>query len=99
MRQELKVCGEDMVLTTNYRTEPYEEENRKDLKASGKGWIRGAGGEAVSRRVASIPLLDAMMLENQKDPDWAEFQGTGDRAAFQRLLARFPYWKVAEGGV
>ena len=66
---------------------------------SGKGFIRDDKGSVSGRLVANIPAEEAAMLEQAKDLDWLAFSRNQDRAAFRRLLKRFPYWQCCSGNI
>ena len=97
--RDLAFRGDDVVLTTTYDTDAYEAANAATLRASGKGFIRDGRGNISARAVMRIPMLDAAMLEAKFDPDWMAYRHCQDRQALRRLLTRFPYWRVAEGGI
>ncbi|MBQ7220779.1 MAG: hypothetical protein IJS28_07360 [Synergistaceae bacterium] len=69
------------------------------LQHSGKGFIRDERGSVSGRLVANIPVEEAAMLEAAYDLDYLSFSRNNDKAAFRRLLKRFPHWKCCEGGV
>lgn len=97
--RDLAFRGDDVVLTTTYDTDAYEAANAATLCAAGKGFIRDGRGNISARAVMRIPMLDAAMLEAKFDPDWMAYTHCKDRQALRRLLKRFPYWRVAEGGI
>ncbi|MBQ3399575.1 MAG: hypothetical protein IJG51_11855 [Synergistaceae bacterium] len=96
--QELEERGDDVMLLNHINTDDAERENWKQLQC-GRGFIRDAHGKVAGRLVAQIPVEEAAMLEAQKDIDYLSFSRNGDKNAFRRLLARFPYWRCAEGGI
>ena len=98
MEQELSLRGDEIKLTNRYDTDDEERHNWRCVQ-EGKGFIRGGKGEIQGRVVANIPAPDAAMLEAQYDLDWLAYSRNRDRAAFRRLLARFPYWRACAGGV
>jgi len=98
MEQALDVRGDEIKLTNHYNTDDEERYNWESVQ-QGKGFIRGERGEIQGRVVANIPAPDAAMLEAQFDLDWLAYSRNRDRAAFRRLLKRFPYWRACEGGV
>lgn len=98
-RQELEFSGDDIRLTTTYSTDEYERLNYEILQHAGKGFIRDGRGNISARLALCIPALDAAMLEAKFDPDWMAYSHCRDRQALRRLLKRFPYWRVAEGGI
>lgn len=98
MEQELAIRGDEIKLTNRYNTDDEEQYNWESVQ-QGKGFIRGERGEIQGRVVANIPAPDAARLEAQFDLDWLAYSRNRDRAAFRRLLKRFPYWRACEGGV
>ena len=99
LAQELDIRGDALTLTTAYDTRDEERANRESARENGRGFIRDGRGGLQGRVVANIPAPDAAMLEAVLDLDWLCFSRNNDRAAFRRLLARFPHWKACEGGV
>ena len=98
MEQEIVVRGDEVVATTRYDTDDEERYNWASVQA-GKGFVRDGRGNVEGRVVANIPAPDAARLEAEYDLDWMAFSRNDDRAAFRRLLGRFPYWKACGGGV
>ena len=98
LEQELEVRGDELRLTNTYSTDDEERANWASVQA-GKGFIRDGRGEIQGRLVANIPAPDAAMLETAYDLDWMAFSRNGDKAAFRRLLGRYPHWRACEGGV
>ena len=96
--QELEELGDGVRLLNHVNTDDIERENWKQVQ-EGKGFIRNERGNIAGRLIANIPVEEAAMLEAQKDLDYLSFSRNGDKAAFRRLLARFPYWRCAEGGI
>ena len=96
--QELEELGDEIRLLNHINTDDAEHENWAQVQ-EGKGFIRDEHGHVAGRLVANIPVEEAAMLEAQKDLDYLSFTRNGDKAAFRRLLARFPYWRCAEGGI
>lgn len=96
--QKLEELGEDVRLLNHINTDDAERENWSGVQ-QGKGFIRDLRGNIVGRLVANIPVEEAMMLETMKDTDYLSFSRNGDKAAFRRLLKRFPYWRCCEGRV
>ena len=96
--QEIDERGEEVKLINHINTDDVERENWKSVQ-EGKGFIRDSKGSVSGRLVASIPADEAAMLETMKDLDYLSFSRNGDKAAFRRLLQRFPYWRCAEGGI
>lgn len=96
---EIKGDGEEYRLVSRANTDDAERLNWETAQENGKGFIRGGGGEINGRLVGRIPEEDAAMLRAQYDLDWLAFELDGDRAAFRRLLKRFPYWQCCEGRV
>ena len=99
--QDLVVRGDmdEMTLTTTYQTDDYERLNYERKKEAGKGFIRNARGKISGRCILSIPVEDAMLLRVNYDIDWLLYEETQDVNALRRLVKRFPYWRVAEGGI
>ncbi|MBQ9526897.1 MAG: hypothetical protein IJR68_04735 [Fretibacterium sp.] len=98
MEQELAVRGDEITITNHYDTDDEERYNWARAQ-EGKGFIRDERGGIQGREVANIPAPDAAMLEAAFDLDWLAFSRNRDRAAFRRLLRRFPYWRACQGGV
>ncbi|MBQ9566193.1 MAG: hypothetical protein IJU98_11465 [Synergistaceae bacterium] len=97
---EIKGGGEEFRLVSHADTDDAERLNWETAQANGKGFIRrGGDGEVQGRLVAQIPPEEAAMLEARYDLDWLAFTHNRDRAAFRRLLKRFPHWRCCEGGV
>lgn len=96
--QELEELGEEVRLLNHINTDDAERENWKQYQ-EGKGFIRDERGKIAGRLVAQIPVEEAAMLEAMKDIDYLSFSRNGDKAAFRRLLQRFPYWRCSEGGI
>ena len=96
--QELEERGGEIRLLNHINTDDAERENWKQVQ-EGKGFIRDEHGHVAGRLVANIPVEEAAMLETMKDLDYLSFTRNGDKAAFRRLLQRFPYWRCAEGGI
>lgn len=99
VRTELREDGEDLVLTKEIDTSPYEERAYRLRKANGKGFIRGKKGGVVGRRLLSIPCDEWGALLMTRDPDALAFQADiNDDKAFMALVRRFPHWVAVEGG-
>ncbi len=97
--QELEVNGEDFTLRNRLDTDDEERINWSGVQ-EGKGFIYEKGKHFPSGRlVAQIPQEEAVMLESIYDLDYLSFTRNGDKAAFRRLLKRFPYWRCSSGGV
>jgi hypothetical protein len=96
---EVEIRGDDVKVSRTYRTDPYERDSHEHLKGAGKGFLPDSKGRHAARAILRIPVDDAMYLRSVHDPDWAVFEALGDRRAMRRLLARFPYWRAAEGGI
>ena len=96
--QELTEHGEELQLINRINTDEAERDNWKNLQQVGKGFIR-ENGKIVGREVARIPMEEAAMLEAQYDLDYLSFSRNNDKAAFRRLLKRFPHWRCSEGSV
>ena len=90
--------GDDFRLLNHFNTDDVQRDNWRNVQ-QGKGFIRDSKGSVSGRLVASIPADEAAMLETMKDLDYLSFSRNGDKAAFRRLLQRFPYWRCAEGGI
>ena len=97
-RSQLHEKGEDVILTRTFDRTPFEENCAALRKELGNGFIRDRKGAAQARRLFSIPVEEAVMLQTQNDPDWVEWWNTDSSAALARLIVRFPHWVVAEGG-
>jgi hypothetical protein len=98
LEQELTERGDDVVLRNHINTDDEERLNWQSVQ-EGKGFIRDENGQILGRSVARIPIEEAAMLEASYDLDYLSFTRNNDRAAFRRLLKRFPYWKCCEGGI
>lgn len=98
LEQELTERGDDVVLRNHINTDDEERLNWQSVQ-EGKGFIRDEKGQILGRSVARIPIEEAAMLEASYDLDYLSFTRNNDRAAFRRLLKRFPYWKCCEGGI
>lgn len=98
--QELEVRGEgaEVRLTNHVNTDDVERANWAACQDEDRGFIRGKHGEALARRVLSIPNSDAAMLYARQDYDWLAWQRGGDERALHRLAERFPYWRSSGGG-
>lgn len=76
----------------------YAEECAALRRANGKGFLKGATGETLGRRVWSIPLEEFNALLMVGDPDasawWAD---PNNKTARRRLAQRFPHWVCTEG--
>jgi len=94
----LREDGEDVVLTKVIDDRPFQLETAAMRRELGDGFVRDAKGVAQARRLFSIPMEEAVMLEAVGDADWLEFWNTDSTSALARLVARFPHWVVAEGG-
>lgn len=97
--QEFSENSDELKLVNHLNTDDAERLNWHQAQSAGKGFMRGEKGEINGRLVAQIPPEEAAMLEHNLDLDWLSFTRNHDRAAFRRLLKRFPYWKCCEGGV
>ena len=96
--QELEVNGEEFTLRNHLNTDEEEKINWSGVQ-EGKGFIYEKGKHFPSGRiVAQIPAEEAAMLEANYDLDYLAFSRNGDKAAFKRLLKRFPYWRCSSGG-
>ena len=96
--QELKERGDELTLINHINTDDAERENWKSVQ-EGKGFIRDSKGSVSGRLVASIPIEEAAMLDTMRDIDYLSFSLNGDKAAFRRLLKRFPHWRCCEGSI
>ncbi len=99
IQQELEEHGEEIRLLNHFNTDAEQKLNWQTLNEVGKGFIRDDKGQVIGREVARIPVEEAAMLEANYDLDYLCFTHNNDRAAFRRLLKRFPHWKCCEGGV
>ena len=97
--QELEEHGDEYRLLTHFNTDDEQRLNWEMLQKNGKGFIRDEHGAVSGRLVANIPVEEAAMLETMCDLDYLSFSRNNDKAAFRRLLKRFPHWKCCEGGV
>ena len=95
--QELEKRGDELRLVSHANTDEAERENWAMAQEPGKGFIRDEGGELQGRHLARIPVEDAEYLDAVKDLDWLAYRHCMDRAAFRRLLARYPYWRCSGG--
>ena len=96
--QELKERGDELTLLNHINTDDEERINWQSVQ-QGKGFIRDDKNHIIGREIARIPVDEAAMLEAQCDLDYLSFTRNNDKAAFRRLLKRFPYWKCCEGGI
>ena len=99
VEQEFEEHGEELRLLNHINTDDEEKLNWESVQQTGKGFIRDKRGKVAGREVARIPMEEAAMLEAMCDLDYLSFTRNNDRAAFRRLLKRFPYWRCCEGGV
>ena len=97
-RSQLHENGDEIILTRTFDRTPFEENCAEIRKEIGDGFIRDRKGAAQARRLFSIPVEEAVMLQTLNDPDWVEWWHTDSSAALARLIVRFPHWVVAEGG-
>ena len=95
---QLHEKGEDVILTRTFDRTPFEENCAELRKELGNGFIRDRKGAAQARRLFSIPVEEAVMLQTLNDPDWIEWWNTDSDSALLRLIKRFPHWVVVEGG-
>ena len=98
IEQELEERGGELTLLNHINTDDEERLNWESVQ-QGKGFIRDKRGKIAGREVARIPAEEAAMLEAMCDLDYLAFTRNNDKAAFRRLLKRFPYWRCCEGGV
>ena len=98
LKQEFHEHGDELQLVNHINTDEAERENWRHLQEVGKGFIR-ENGEIVGREVARIPVEEAAMLEAICDLDYLSFSRNNDKAAFRRLLKRYPHWRCSEGSV
>lgn len=96
--QDIQERDGDITLSNHINTDDIERENW-NMVQEGKGFIRDEHGHVSGRLVANIPVEEAAMLEAMKDLDYLSFSRNNDKTAFRRLLARFPHWRCAEGGI
>ena len=99
IEQELEERGDELTLLNHINTDDEERLNWESVQQSGKGFIYNERGKVSGREVARIPMEEAAMLEAMCDLDYLAFTRNNDKAAFRRLLKRFPYWRCSEGGV
>ena len=95
--QELEENGDELRLINHINTDEAEKENWAKVQ-EGKGFIR-ENGKIVGREIAQISVEEAAMLEAQYDLDYLAFSRNNDKAAFRRLLKRFPHWRCCSGGI
>ena len=95
--QELTERGDEIKLTNHFNTDEIERANWESVQHT-NGFIR-ENGKVVAREIARIPVDEAAMLEANYDLDYLAFSRNNDKAAFRRLLARFPHWRCASGGI
>ena len=97
--QELEINGDEFTLRNHLDTDEEERINWSGVQ-EGKGFIYEDGQHFPSARlVAQIPAEEAAMLEANYDLDYLAFSRNRDKAAFKRLLKRFPHWRCSSGGV
>ena len=94
--QELEERGEELKLLNHLNTDAEEKINWQGVQ-DGQGFIYDDKGKLSGRLVAQIPMEEAAMLEANYDLDYLAFSRNNDKAAFQRLLKRFPYWRCSSG--
>ena len=99
VHQEFEERGGEYRLQNHFNTDEEERMNWKTAQEVGKGFIYDEKHNLAGREVARIPVDEAAMLEAQYDLDYLSFSRNNDRAAFRRLLKRFPHWKCCEGGI
>ena len=97
--QELEERGEELTLHNYINTDEEEKLNWQQVQSAGKGFIYNDKQQLVGREIARIPVEEAAMLETMCDLDYLSFTRNNDRAAFRRLLKRFPHWRCCEGGI
>ena len=95
--QELEQNGEELKLRTYFNTDD-EEKINWDSTQHTNGFIY-ENKKLVGREIARIPVEEAAMLESLCDIDYLSFSRNGDKNAFRRLLARYPHWRCASGGI
>ena len=89
--------GEEYYLRNHINTDDVEALNWEGVQ-TGKGFIyEGKSHFPSGRLVAQIPAEEAAMLEAMYDIDYLAFSRNKDKAAFRRLLKRFPYWRCSGG--
>ena len=99
IQQELEERGDGLTLLNHINTDDEARLNWETTQDVGKGFIYNERGKLAGREVARIPVEEAAMLEALCDIDYLSFSRNNDKAAFRRLLQRFPHWKCCEGGV
>ena len=97
--QDLSEHGEELKLQNYINTDDEERLNWEQTQSAGKGYIYNDKQQLMGREVARIPMDEAAMLETMCDLDYLSFSRNNDKAAFRRLLKRFPHWKCCEGGI
>ena len=95
--QEFEQYGDEYKLVNHINSDDIERENWQGVQ-DGKGFIR-ENGKLVGRLIANIPVEEAAMLEANYDLDYMAFTRNNDKAAFKRLLKRFPYWRCSGGEI
>ena len=95
--QELEQNGEELKLRTYFNTDD-EEKINWDSTQHTNGFIY-ENKKLVGREIARIPVEEAAMLESLCDIDYLSFSRNSDKNAFRRLLARYPHWRCASGGI
>ncbi len=98
VRTEIREEGDSVALSRFFDDGPLFEDSYRKRAENGRGLIY-ENGSLVGRRLASIPLVEAAALEAACDADWLEFKRCNSRAAFARLIVRFPHWCICDGGV
>jgi hypothetical protein len=103
MTQKLEFEGDEVKIVFHENTDGDERENQRTRNEIGKGFILDTDGrrrrKILGRRLLQIPVEEAAMLRTNRDIDWLAFELSGDRNALRRLVKRFPYWQVCEGGI
>ena len=98
LEQDYSEHGDNVVLRSHINTDDEERLNWQSVQ-NGKGFIRDDKNHVIGREIARIPVEEAAMLEALCDLDYLSFSRNNDKAAFRRLLQRFPYWRCCEGGI
>ena len=96
--QELTERGDEVMLRNYINTDDEERLNWESVQ-NGQGFIRDKNNSVIAREIARIPVEEAAMLEALCDLEYLSFTRNNDKAAFRRLLKRFPYWRCCEGGI
>jgi hypothetical protein len=98
IERELEERSDGLTLLNHINTDDEARLNWETAQ-QGKGFIYNERNKLAGREVARIQVEEAAMLEALCDLDYLSFSRNNDKAAFRRLLKRFPHWRCCEGGI